>query len=86
MSNSFIWLIDRTLSVATIMGQIGSESDDYEGLLHVPQISKAIKWFSVIIRTLVAARMGDLTPLQRLNLYILLPKPTGLPNFLFSSS
>ena len=37
MSNSFIWLIDRNLSGAIILGQSGPGSDGNEGVLHLPQ-------------------------------------------------
>ena len=36
---SFIWSIDRTLSGATTLGQIGSESNSNEGVLCIPQSS-----------------------------------------------
>ena len=36
-----IWPTDRTLSGATTLGQSGLENDDNEGVLHIPQISKA---------------------------------------------
>ena len=34
---SSIWLIDRTLSGATTLGQSGPGSDGNEGILHIPQ-------------------------------------------------
>ena len=37
MSNSSIWLIDRTLSGATTLGQSGPGSDVNEGVLYIPQ-------------------------------------------------
>ena len=36
-----IWSIDRTLSSATTPGQSGPGSNGNEGVLHIPQISKA---------------------------------------------
>ena len=41
MSDSTIRPIDRTLSGATTSGQSGPRSNGNEGLLHIPQISKA---------------------------------------------
>ena len=41
MSNSSIWAMDRTLSGATTPGQGGAGSNDNEGVLQIPQISKA---------------------------------------------
>ena len=40
MPNSSIWLIDKTLSVATIPRQSGPGSNGNERVLHIPQISK----------------------------------------------
>ena len=40
MSNSSIWPIDCTLSDVTTLGQSGPGSDDYEGVLHIPQNSR----------------------------------------------
>ena len=42
MSNSSIWLIDRTLSGATIPGQSGTGNDGNEGVLRIPQSSNII--------------------------------------------
>ena len=39
MQFSSIWLIDRTLSGATIPYQSGPESDGMEGVLRIPQTS-----------------------------------------------
>ena len=39
MSNGSIWPLDRNLSGATTPGQSGSESDDNEGVLHIPKSS-----------------------------------------------
>ena len=39
MSNSFIWPIDRTLSVVATLGQSGSGSDSNEEVLRIPQSS-----------------------------------------------
>ena len=39
MPNSSIWSIDRTLSVATSMGQSGPGSDGNKGVLHISQSS-----------------------------------------------
>ena len=36
---SFIWPIDKTLSSAITLGQIGPGSDGNEEVLHIPQIS-----------------------------------------------
>ena len=36
-----IWHVDRTLSSATTLGQCGPGSNGYEGVIHIPQISKA---------------------------------------------
>ena len=41
MSNSSIWAIDRTLSGATTPGQSRPRSYGNEGVLRIPQISKA---------------------------------------------
>ena len=43
MPNSSIWPIDRTLSGATIPGQIGPGSDSNEGVLRIPQSSSIIE-------------------------------------------
>ena len=40
MSNSTIWLIDRTLSGATTPGQSGPRSNVKKGVLHIPESSK----------------------------------------------
>ena len=40
MSNSSIWPINRTLSVATTIGQSGSGSNGNEEVLHIPQSSR----------------------------------------------
>ena len=37
MHFSSIWPIDRTLSVATTLGQSGPGSNGSEGVLHIPQ-------------------------------------------------
>ena len=37
MSNSSIWLIDKTLSDAATLSQSGPGSDVNEGVLHIPQ-------------------------------------------------
>ena len=37
MSNSYIWLIDRTQSDATIPGQCGPGNDGKEELLSIPK-------------------------------------------------
>ena len=39
MSNSSIWLVDKTLSEAIILGQSGSGKNGNEGVLHIPQSS-----------------------------------------------
>ena len=36
-----IWPIDKTLSGVTTLGQSKPDSDGNEGILHIPQISKA---------------------------------------------
>ena len=41
MSNSSIWPIDKTLSGATTSGQSRPGSNSREGVLHIPQSSKA---------------------------------------------
>ena len=41
ISNSSIWVIDRTLSDATTLGQSGPGSNSNEGVLKISQISKA---------------------------------------------
>ena len=41
MSNSSIWPIAKTLWGATILGQSRPGSNGNEGVLHIPQISKA---------------------------------------------
>ena len=37
-----IWPMNRTLSGANTLGQNGTESNGNEGVLHIPQISKAL--------------------------------------------
>ena len=39
MQFSFIWPIDRALSVATTLGQSGPGSNGKKGVLHIPQSS-----------------------------------------------
>ena len=39
MLNSYIWFRDRTLSSVTTPALSGPESDDNEGVLHIPQRS-----------------------------------------------
>ena len=39
MTKSFIWLVDRTRSSATIPGQSGPGSNGNEGVLYIPQSS-----------------------------------------------
>ena len=41
MSNSYIWPSDRALSGAGTLGQSEPGSNGNEGVLHIPQISKA---------------------------------------------
>ena len=66
MSNSSIWLLDRTLSGATTPGQSGPGSNDkWRGTQHYPNIqgwSLAIGWFYVISETFV---WGGILPLCR---------------------
>ena len=40
MSNISIWLINRTLSSASILGLSGLESNNSDGVLHISQNSK----------------------------------------------
>ena len=71
-------LIDRTLSGATTLGLSGAGSNGNEEVFHIPQIlNLAIRWLSVISRTLV------LPSLHRCSQCILQSQPTGL---FFSSS
>ena len=60
MSNNSIWPIERTLSGATAQGQSGSGCNGNEGVFHTPQSSTdkslTIRWFNVIIRTLLRER------------------------------
>ena len=43
MSNSSIWSIHKTLSVATTPGQSGLRSDDNKNIFHIPQSSSIIE-------------------------------------------
>ena len=45
MSNTFIWPLDKTLSVDTTPGQSGPGSDGSDGVFRIPQSSRL---FSVI--------------------------------------
>ena len=81
---SFIWLIDRALSGATIPGQSEPGSNGNEGVLHVPlkrqhHWNLSIRLFSVINRTLVGG--GGVTLLFKCSWFILQPHPTGQLGF-----
>ena len=58
---SSVWLIDKTLSIATFSGQSWPGSDGNESVLPIPHSS--IRFFSVISRTLIGG-LG-LLPLSR---------------------
>ena len=80
MSNSSIWLIDRTLSGATTPGQSGPGSNDNEGVLCIPL--KLQHYWSLTFR-LFSVQSGHsfgwgLTPLKRYSRRILQPHPSGL--------
>ena len=74
----FIWPIDRTLSGATTLGQSGPGSNGNDGVLHIPQISKAGASPSVCFMLYLGHLLGcgGLTPLQRWSLHILQPLST----------
>ena len=69
MSNSSIWLVDRTLSGATTPGQNGPGNNGNEvGNLHFPKLwhyeSLTIKLFSVISRTLIGVESSCSVEMQ----------------------
>ena len=83
MSNSSIWLIDRTLSSTTTLGLSGPGSNGNVGVLYIPQSSsiagaspsdclESFPGYSSVV--------GHLTPLQRCSRCILQSQPTGLFN------
>ena len=57
MSKSSIWLMDRTISDASTLGQSGPGSNDNKEVLHFPQSSSdwslTIRLFNVMFRTLI---------------------------------
>ena len=76
-----IWPKDNTLSGATTPGQSGPGSNGSEGVLHIPQISKARALPSDGLMSYPGHSLvggGDLTPLQRCSRCILPPQPTGV--------
>ena len=84
MSNSSIWLIDRTLSGATSPDQSALECNSNEVVLRIPPKlqyywSLTIRLFDVISVTLVDR---GLTLLQRCSQCILQHQPTELENLL----
>ena len=84
MSNSSIWLMDRTISGATTLGQSGAESDGNEKVHGIPQsssimgVSPSDSSMSNPGHSLVCVWRGGLTPQQGCSQCILLPQPTGL--------
>ena len=78
------YLTYRTLSGATNSGQSWLGSNGNEGVLHIP-LSTSITGTSpsdcLVLYTGYLLWRGILTPLQRCNLCILQPQPTGLRNY-----
>ena len=79
MQFSSIWLIDRTLSVATTLGEIGLRSGGNEGVLHIPQSSNITGTLSSGCLVLYLGHLLErgLTSLQRCSQCILQSQPTG---------
>ena len=82
MSNSSIWLIDRTLSGASNLGKSGPGSDGNE-VLHIPQSSSITGASpSDCLMSYLGHLLGrGLTPLQRCSLCIQQPQPMGFTLF-----
>ena len=73
--------IDRTLSGATTLGQSGPGNNGNDGVLHIPQISKAGTSPSNGLMLYPGCSVewgGGLTPLHRYSQCILLSESTGL--------
>ena len=78
MSNSSIWLIDRTLSGATIPGQSGPGSNGNGGVLRILQSSNITAASpSDCLMSYPGHSLEGGTPLQGCNLCILQPSLTG---------
>ena len=85
MSNSSIWLIDRTQSGATILGQNGPRSDGNKRLLYIHQ-SCGIAGASpsdCLISYQGHSLVEGFAPLRRYSQCILQPRPTGLTKWWF---
>ena len=65
MSNSSIWLIDRTLSGATTQGQRITGNNSNEGVLHIPKIYMAIVSPSECLMPYPGHVLGRVLPLSR---------------------
>ena len=66
MWNSSIWSIDITLSDATTLGQSGSEKDDNEGVLGIPQSSSITRAaLSDYLMSYIRHSLGVVLPLCR---------------------
>ena len=65
MSNSSIWSIDRTLTVATTLGQSGPESDGNDGVLGIPQSSRPRALPSYCLGSYPGHLFGRVLPLSR---------------------
>ena len=78
MQFSSILPIDKTISGATTPGQSGLESNDNEGVLHIPKIFSIIGTSpSDFVSYPGDLGEGYLTSLQRCSWRILQPHPTG---------
>ena len=78
-----IWSIDSTLSGVTTPGQSGPGSNGNEGVLHIPQISKAgVLPSDGLMSYPIHSLQAGLTLLQRSSQYILQPQLTGLTRWL----
>ncbi len=76
---SSIWNIDRTLSVATILGLSGPESNDNERVIHIPQSSSITGALSSdCLVSYPGHSLGESFPLQRCHWYILQLQSTWL--------
>ena len=75
--NSFIWLIDRTLSSAMCLGQSWPGSDGKKAVLRIPKSSSITGASpSDYLVSYQDTRWGSLTPLQWCSWCILQPQPT----------
>ena len=78
IAKSSIWPMDGTLSESTSLGQSESESNCYEGVLHIPQSSRIEASPSDILVSYPGHSLErGLTPLQRCSRHILQPQSNG---------